>query len=204
MTTATGPRKVADPADPADPTRLARADRFPEQSSGELTGPFTQGFYFVVREPIRSKSNYRHAAAARRAGSWSQLAGYADRVYLAARAARPVGWQPGSLADPVAARPRIVVFLYGRTLLDTANIDKSILDACEGPLSRRGTRTSSTGAAVMASDAQVAWLSEMAERTTHNPGVLIAFARLDPGVSPRVVADAGAALAASCVNLLQP
>lgn len=75
----------------------------------------------------------------------------------------------------------MVVLTYGRTMLDIGNLDKSLLDALEGVL--------------MVSDAQVRASLSLGPRTTQDPGVLVAVARLSAHTAGDVeVAEAGAEL----------
>lgn len=155
-----------------------------EDHHGPLTGPFVQGFFFTVPGRVRSKSNHRHRGAK---DHWGALAGYELAVTAAARRATPPGWDPGNPGDPVPARPVIVTYTLGRTMLDAGNLDKSILDALQPE--------------VMVTDAQVAHHAAAVVRTSTDPGVLVAVARLDPGAGPGETATAAAALAAGALRL---
>ena len=85
--------------------------------------------------PIRSKSNYRRArTGTKRGGDWAQHRAFEDELALMARLARPQGWPLGDADLPVAQRPLVVVLIAARTLLDTANMAKSVTDALEGVL----------------------------------------------------------------------
>ena len=88
-----------------------------------------------MASPLRSKSNYRRAPkGSRRGGDWNQHRAFEEELALLARLARPPGWPMGSPTEAVAARPTVVVLIVARTLLDTANMAKSVTDALEGVL----------------------------------------------------------------------
>lgn len=172
---------------------------WPSPAHGELTGPWDQGFYFTLTGPVRSKSNYRQDTANR--GKWTELSGFADQVFLAARASRPRGWVAGDPGAPVAQRPKILTCVFARTMLDIGNIDKSILDAVEAPRGRGAARAASPGV-VMVNDAQVAASVSWGVRTSEDVGALVAFARVAPDITPAQVARASAALLTQCAELL--
>lgn len=179
---------------------MSTPQHWPSPAHGALDGPWIQGFYFTLRDPVRSKSNFRHGAGTR--AQWAQLAGFEEQVFLAARAARPRGWLAGDPTLPVGERPKIIACVYARTMLDVGNVDKSILDAVEGT---RKTKTAPpTAGVVMVSDAQVAASLSWGERTNVEQGALVAFARLPHDASSGHVAAAAAALLTSCAALLIP
>jgi len=173
---------------------------WPTPASGPLDGPFEQGFYVHVPGAPVSKSNHRHDRAHR--AQWATLKAYAARVAWAARAARPRGWVTGDPAVPVAGRPRVVVHLLARSLLDAGNLDKSVLDAVSGHPARAGAPPR-TGV-LMASDAQVAAVTSHVVRDSGDQGLLALFARLGPTATPAQVADTVAALARAAVRLTTP
>lgn len=156
---------------------------------GGLDGPWLQAFWFTVPGTVLSKSNHRRGDSRQGKSTWSAFAGYELDVKGRARDARPAGWVTGSKTEPVADRPRIVAYCFARTLLDTGNIDKSLLDAVQGP--------------VMATDAQVAWSAAGGVRTSVEPGVLIAFARLAPSAGHCEVVDAALQLVRASTDLLR-
>lgn len=198
----TGDRAGVEPMIERRTHEAPSADELPRDNNGQLEGPWEQAFYFVLREPAQSKSNHRHTAGPDK--HWAKLKGFAQRVALSARVARPRGWDAGHPAAPVKDRPRIVAFIYARTLLDVGNLDKSILDAVQMPtgLSPHGAARALAPASVMVSDAQVAWVTEAGERTSERQGVVIAFARLPAQANLPAVTAAGLALATKVLALL--
>lgn len=158
-------------------------------------GPWRSAFAVWIPGRVRSKSNYRHDKKA----AWSELAAYDEAVYLAVRQHLPASWTqpadnslPASLrgmgafttSEPAPASPDtvlpVVVHLAARTLLDTGNVSKSVLDALEGLL--------------YANDAHVAAASEHVVRTKTGQGLLASFAQLDPDADYWTTADAHVAL----------
>lgn len=177
------------------PARAPR-DRFGGSEShdgGTLDGPWEQAFWFHLPGPVRSKSNYRFNSRASTLPSgsdaWDVLADYESRVGILARRFVPDGWVLGPERGAVAARPVIVVASVARSLLDTGNIDKSVLDALQG--------------VAMRSDAQVAWATSANIRSSKRPGLLTAVARLAPGTELDEQLAAGQQLAAAAVTIAQ-
>ena len=108
----------------------------------------------------------------------------------AARTHRPTTWPACVPGLPVAARPQVLVVIAARTLLDAGNLDKSVLDALQGE--------------VMASDAQVCLTTSVPLRTGRDPGLLVAFAVLEPGTDLATRLAVGAQLTAAVAVMLTP
>ena len=85
-------------------------------------------FVFELPSQLRSKSNFR------RGGDWRPLTGFSNSVATTALMFRPAGWVLGDASRPVAERPPVVAVVAARTLLDSSNLSKSVLDAVEGVL----------------------------------------------------------------------
>jgi len=155
------------------------------QAGGQLgDGPWASAFWFSLDGPVQSKSNYRQDARTR--ARWATHAGYELRVHTSAVKALPPGWDPGRRDQALADRPRMAVFCYATSLLDTGNVNKSIMDALQGR--------------VMVNDNQVAAALEVGTRDRLGQGVLVAVAALAPGTSPSGAALAAAALAAGALD----
>jgi Holliday junction resolvase RusA-like endonuclease len=153
--------------------------------SAPLDGPWRMAFWAAVPGDVRSKSNYRRGGATK----WGDVKTYEDRVYAHVRAARPSGWVlDKDSAVAVKDRHAVVAVMIGRTLLDTGNLSKSTLDACEGLL--------------FLSDAQVIACVEAVERTRAKPGLLLACAQLEPGAQAADGLTAAMALTAQVAPLL--
>lgn len=78
---------------------------------------------------LRSKSNHRHRSSS---SSWAGFSSFEDVVGATARANRPDSWP---VVDPdvkLADRPVVAVSVVASTLVDAANVPKSITDALEG------------------------------------------------------------------------
>ena len=140
----------------------------PTETSGLLTdGPWDSAFWVHVAGDVRSKSNYRHDRNSR--AKWATVEAYEAQVRADVRRARPTGWGQGNPEVPVPGRPRVVVALAARTMLDIGNVSKSVLDACQGVL--------------YVSDAQVGAAGEFGTRTACDPGLFAAFALLPVGAT---------------------
>jgi len=97
---------------------------------GTLEGSWDSGFWIDVPFPLRSKSNYRRGQAS--AGrEWKTVQAFEEAVGLLARSQLPPDWVVGNDTLPVSGRPAVLVCIVGRSMLDTANFSKSVLDACE-------------------------------------------------------------------------
>lgn len=159
----------------------------PAAEFGELDGPWEQAWWFSVPVPVRSKGNFRRSN--RRPKQWSALVKFEDDIAVLARRACPAGWEMGDIsAKRVADRPAVVSFIFARTTLDTANLAKSVHDACQGIAFHR--------------DSSVCYSAELAERTGRDQRGLVAYARLAPGSATPAALAAGAALAAAVAHLL--
>lgn len=156
--------------------------------SGLLAGIGQCAFYVSVPFALRSKSNFRRGNA--RAGrQWDEFKSFESSVALLLAAARPESWDVGDPAASLAARPVVVCAIVARSLVDTANFSKSVLDAAQGVL--------------YVNDASVLGVSSIGVRARTNQQALVAFAQLPGGASLADIASVsgrlaeGAALAAS-------
>lgn len=131
---------------------------------GGLTGSFVEGFYVQIPFALKSKSNFRRFQ--KKAVSWADHASFEDRLGLLVRAAAPDTWDKGDFDLPLKKRPVVVSFIVANTLLDAANLSKSVLDACQG--------------SVFHNDASVLHSASAAIRTGKDVGGYLAFARLLP------------------------
>ena len=98
-------------------------------SAALLTSPlWRSAFVFELPSQLQSKSNFR------RGSNWRPLTAFSDSVATTALMFRPAGWVTGSADCSVAERPPVVAVVAARTLLDSSNLSKSVLDAVEGVL----------------------------------------------------------------------
>lgn len=146
-------------------------------------GPLPMGarpaFWFTHPGRVLSKANHRHSKDRAR-GTWDQLAGFEMAVAASARTHLPASWPRPTAGAPLAQRPRFAAYLLARTMLDSGNLDKSVLDALQG--------------SVMVSDAQVSFTASATLATTREQGVFVALVALEPGIDVLAASDAGADL----------
>lgn len=113
-----------------------------------VDGPWNAGFCVALPFAVRSKSNarrFRQGSRPRAGDDWASFADFEARVGDVFAAAVPAAWDPGDPAAPVAARPVVVCFIAARTLLDSANISKSVVDAGQKVLYPTDTTVRATG-----------------------------------------------------------
>lgn len=186
-------RTAASPASPAGLRAATGGTAAADDSAGgALTGPWDQAFWFFLAGQVRSKSNFRVSRSGRGsqtapADEWAALAAFETRVHAAARRHRPSGWDLGDKSARLVHRPVAVTVCLARSLLDTGNIDKSVLDGLQG--------------VAVHNDAQVAWSTSANIRSSRSPGLLVAVARLAPGADLHAQLEAGQQLAAFAVEL---
>lgn len=129
---------------------------------GPLSGPWLRGFWVELPFVARSKSNYRQGDA-----GWGSLASFEDAIAAIVAQHVPAGWELGSSLERVADRPVVVALVAARSVLDAANLSKSVLDALQG--------------VCYVSDAQVAGSVNVGERGRLGQWLSIALAQLSPG-----------------------
>lgn len=132
----------------------------------------------ITLPEVLSKSNHRNATG--RPGTWSRLRDFEQALALRARSCLPPGWAMGDPARPVPTRPAVVMVIWARTLLDAANLAKSIPDALQG--------------VAYHSDASVCHVVTMAERCSGPGRGIVGFAQLPPSSSTRQRAAAAGLL----------
>lgn len=135
---------------------------------GTLTGPWSSAFWVQVPFPLRSKSNFRRGRQAE-GRQWSSLRSFETALATLATAARPSSWDEGDASLPVGQRPAVLVCIVARSLIDTANFSKSVLDACEGVL--------------FATDASVLGVSSLGIRARSDQECVVGFAQVDGAAS---------------------
>lgn len=138
----------------------------PSQPSGMFVDLSPLAFWVCVPGKVLSKSNYRNGSGAAARQGWKAVHTYEDNLSLLVRASRPSGWKVPSMDLALSQRPVTVAALVARTTLDTGNISKSILDACQLVL--------------VGNDAEFKAVMEVAERTRKDQGVVAAFDQLPP------------------------
>jgi hypothetical protein len=175
-------RTSAAAPDPAGPQSQALQGATAAQTgpTANAPGPWVQAFQVSIDAPFRSKSNFRRSTTGSGRGEWARQRKFEDDLRLVVAAALPDGWDMGSADHTVANRPVVVMLICARTLLDAANLSKSVPDAVEG--------------LVYHNDASVASVVTLAERTGRAHGGEVAFCRLQPGATPGEVLAAGAEL----------
>jgi Holliday junction resolvase RusA-like endonuclease len=133
---------------------------------GLLTGPWVSAFWVEVPMPLRSKSNFRRGVRTRaQRGEWGRLKAFEHQLATLVEAACPDAWPLGERDKPLLRRPQVISFIWARTTLDTANLSKSVLDACQD--------------LIFHNDASVRWTSAHATRTGKDKRGLLAFAVID-------------------------
>lgn len=80
---------------------------------------------------LHSKSNYRRTRASSRSKDWATHRAFEDSLAILARESRPASWPMGDRDQPLNTRPDVVVLIAAQSLLDTANMAKSVTDALE-------------------------------------------------------------------------
>ncbi len=138
-------------------------------SSGPLEGPWLDAVWFDVPVEFVSKSNHRYKGRGDKA--WTRIKAFEDTVGLLALAARSTAWEIGDPDAPIAQRPRIVLLVSARTVLDAPNTFKCVADALGDGL-------------LYTDDAQIAYCGALVvERTRKDPSGRIAVAVL-PAQTP--------------------
>lgn len=84
-------------------------------------------FVMTVEIASKSKSNHRHD----KSSNWRSLKSFEGLLRAHVRAARPADWPPLEPNTPLKERPLVVVGMVGATMLDAANLPKSVTDALE-------------------------------------------------------------------------
>lgn len=144
-----------------------------------LPGPWVEAFWADLGMPLRSKSNFRRGGANK--DEWARHRRFEADVATVLRVSVPLTWEIGSASDPVAARPVVVSVIMAVSLLDAGNFSKSVLDAAEHT--------------VFHNDASVAYTGSLSVRSASDQNTVVAFARLNPGVSTNEILDAADHLA---------
>lgn len=148
----------------SDPTGTVEVVTESQATHGIIDGSFDQGFWFDIPVPLRSKSNFRRSTQHR--GQWSELRAHEDLLAILARTARPEDWELGEREGRLGERPQVVVFIWARSTLDSANFSKSLLDALEGT--------------VFWSDASVRYVASLGQRARNDQRAVACIARLSP------------------------
>lgn len=142
---------------------------------GPIDGVGRCAFYVSVPFALRSKSNFRRGRT-HAARQWDEFRSFESSVAFLLAAARPESWNVGDAQAKVAERPVVVCAIVARSMVDTANFSKSVLDAAQGVL--------------YVNDASVLGVSSMGVRSRSGQQALVAFAQLDGGASLEEIARA--------------
>ena len=154
-----------------------------------------------------SKSNFRFFGDAANGGDrWKRFKDFEADLRQVLLAKRPDDWEVGERDAPVEDRPVVVVSVWARSLLDTANLDKSILDAGQPPKVAAALVPYLTkqDVPVYWNDASVRALlpcSERGEPADDGLGAVIGYACMAPGTGTRVLIDAVHTLAIESLGL---
>ena len=120
---------------------------------------------------VASKSNYRRG----KSGAWRRLRAFEDALTHLARTALPSSWPPLAADRPLKERATVAVVIVASTLVDAANLPKSVTDALEG--------------VCYANDASARAVAAFSLRSKAPRAVLLAAA-FDPGISLSDLAEA--------------
>ena len=154
---------------------------------GTLDLPFP-AMWVSYRAQISSKSNHRNNP--RNPRSWESLKDFERALSVLIRSHRPALWLPPDKAVPLASRPRAVAVMWARTLLDSGNLPKSVLDATEGLL--------------VATDAEYRTVFAAVERAREDQCVMVAFAQLPPASDLLACHDASVLLSSATAPDTRP
>ena len=133
----------------------------PIASVAGLSGVLSS-FVMNVEIASKSKSNHRHD----KSSNWRSVKSFEGLLRANARAARPVDWPPLEPHLPLKERPLVVVGMVGATMLDAANLPKSVTDALED--------------VCCVTDASVRAVAALTQRTK-KPVLSLALICCDPG-----------------------
>lgn len=157
----------------------------------ELSGAaWDQAFYADLEVAAASKSNFRRGSH-REGAAWAQLRDWEAGVGNLVRAALPAGWELGERGEALSSRPAVVGLVVATTLLDAANLSKSLADALEG--------------VVYHTDASLRTVTTCtAGRRRGVADLSVAFARLDGRADAAALLAAGAALNRAWLDAHRP
>jgi Holliday junction resolvase RusA-like endonuclease len=116
--------------------------------------------------PLRSKSNYRRRPSS---SAWSKNREFEQTLALMARSKKPANWQVGLPDSPLKDRPTVIMVLVATSLLDTANLSKSVADALEHELYHN--------------DASIRMLLSTSTRSSHEQRATVLLGLLEPGAT---------------------
>ena len=103
-----------------------------QSATSLLLGPWETAFSIEINDKIKSKSNYRRGN--KKIQSWKPYKKFENDLALVISTEIPDNWYLGEKEKAVRDRPIIVATIISETNLDSSNVSKSILDACEGLL----------------------------------------------------------------------
>jgi hypothetical protein len=146
-------------------------------------GPWLSAVAYVLDTPIVSKSNHRRTKGS---GQWAKFRAFEEFVTFTTRSVLPAAWPSLDAEQPFAARPVVCLTIVASTLLDTANLSKSVADALEGVCYHN--------------DASARAVSSLSVRSSA-PHVVVGIAALDADASLDEVSTAAAALQDVSVKL---
>jgi len=154
---------LSDPGTPEQPAQDGSFDR-----EAVLAAPVC---VIELDGPLRSKSNYRRTkAGSAKSADWARHREFEESLAVLARQARPIGWPLGQRDAALATRPEVVVLIVASSLLDTANMAKSVTDALEEVL--------------FYNDASIRHIACVSTRSAKNQRASIYVTALEPGQPP--------------------
>lgn len=160
----------------------------PPTFSTSFEGPWLQAFAFLIPVPFRSKSNFRRGGGGG-GPEWKIFKKFEEDVKFLASLGLPPDWDCGDKDKALKLRPVVINHIYAVSPLDTANLSKSLLDACEG--------------VVFHTDASVRGAAAVSRRAAKDSWGLASFALLSPTASEREIQTSLSALGEEAMNQVE-
>jgi hypothetical protein len=152
-------------------------------SSTAPQGPWLCAVAYVLDTPIVSKSNHRRSKGS---NQWEKFRAFEEFVTFTTRSVLPATWPPLAADAPFSNRPVVCLSIVASTLLDTANLSKSVADALEGVCYHN--------------DASARAVSSLSVRSSV-PHVVVGIAALDAGATLDEISAAATKLQEASVQL---
>ena len=155
-----------------------------------LYGPWNAAFWIKIEDTIKSKSNYRRGN--NKVQNWLPYRKFENDLSFIISTKLPSNWEIGNREQSLKERPIIVAVIIAQSNLDSSNISKSILDACEG--------------LVYLNDASVKatiTITEKPLKKNQDNKTIVAFALLDNEATLEEQVKASTALLSQCKELFE-
>ena len=161
----------------------------PECALG-LKGPWGAAFWIKIEDTIKSKSNYRRGN--NKVQNWLPYRKFENDLSFIVSTKLPNNWEIGNREQSLKERPIIVAVIIAQSNLDSSNISKSILDACEGLvyLNDASVKTSIT-------------ITEKPLKKNQDNKTILAFASLPPKATLEDQVKASTELLSQCKELFE-